>query len=97
MNGTIVPGSTKDEPVFMKLIRDEDGIKWGNMLVMLGLTVLSGYLASKSQRWGSSPDVATALKMRAALAGEKIGNEITRAGIALSIASSRAYDRARPV
>lgn len=93
----IAPGSTKDVPVFMKMIKDEDGIKWGNMIIMLGLTVLSGYLASKSQRWGSSPDMATALKMRAAQAGEKIGGTITRAGVAVSIASSRAYDRARPV
>jgi hypothetical protein len=93
----IARGSTPETPVFMKMIRDEDGIKWGNIMIMLGVTVLSGYLASRSQRWGSSPDLQTAVRMRAAQAGEKLGVQITRAGVALSIASSRAYDRARPV
>jgi hypothetical protein len=92
-----VPGTSKDAPVFMKLIRDDDGIKWGNMVIMLGLTIVSGYLAAKSQRWGSSPDLSTMVKMKVAQLGEQLGNEITKAGVALSIASSRAYDRARPV
>jgi len=91
------PGATPDQPVFMKMIRDDDGFKWGNIVVMLGVTVLSGYLASRSQRWGSSPDLQTAVRMRAARLGEELGGRITRAGVALSIASSRAYDRARPV
>jgi hypothetical protein len=92
-----VPGSTADRPVFMKMIRDEDGVKWGNIVVMLGVTVLSGYLASRSQRWGASPDLQTVIRMRAARLGEELGGRITRAGVALSIVSSRAYDRARPV
>jgi hypothetical protein len=39
----------------MQLVRTGDGqIAWGRILVMLGLTVVSGYLASKSQRAGAS-------------------------------------------
>lgn len=97
MTDTSAPGSTPEQPVFMKMIRDEAGIKWGNIVVMLGVTVLSGYLASRSQRWGASPDLQTVVRMRAALLGEELGGRITRAGVALSIVSSRAYDRARPV
>jgi hypothetical protein len=92
------PGSSKDQPFFMRLVYDEDdAIKWGNVLVMLGLTVLSGYLAARSQRAGSMPDTAAMIRMRIARAGEQLGGQITRAGVALSIASCRAYDRERPV
>jgi hypothetical protein len=39
----------------MRLVRDDDGKpKLGNILIMLALTVASGYLASKSQRAGAS-------------------------------------------
>lgn len=39
----------------MQLVRTDAGkVRWGSILLMLGLTVLSGYLASKSQRLGSS-------------------------------------------
>jgi hypothetical protein len=92
-----VTGGSKDNPIFMKLIRDDDGVKWGNIVVMLALTVVSGYLATKSQRAGSKIDFEREVKMRVAMFGEKLGNEITRAGVKLSLASSRAYDKARPV
>ena len=93
----ITPGGSKEAPIFMRLVRDDDGVKWVNVVIMLGLTILSGYLAAQSQRKGSSIDFNTQLKMRVAKAGEGLGNEITKLGIAISIASSRAYDRARPV
>lgn len=92
-----LPGASRETPVFMKLVRDDDGIKWANIVIMLGVTVLSGYLAAKSQRWGAKPDLTSLVKMRIAAAGEKLGNEITKIGVSLSIASARAYDKARPV
>ena len=88
---------TRDNPVWMKIIHDEDGIKWANLIVMLGLTALSGYLAARSQRAGANPDLGVELRLKVAAAGERLGNEITKLGVALSIASARAYDRARPV
>lgn len=91
------PGTSKEQPVFMRLIQDDDGVKWGNVLVMLGLTIASGYLAAKAQRAGAQPDAAAMLRMRIAQIGEKLGVKITEAGVALSMAASRAYDRERPV
>ena len=91
------PGTNADNPVFMRLIKDEDGIKWGNIVLALALTAASGYLASQSQRLGAKVDVNTIIKMRVAAAGERLGNEITKLGVSLSIVSARAYDRARPV
>jgi hypothetical protein len=39
----------------MQLVRTGTGeIAWGRIVLMLSLTVLSGYLASKSQRLGAS-------------------------------------------
>jgi hypothetical protein len=87
------PGTNADNPVFMRLIKDEEGIKWGNIVLGLVLTAASGYLASQSQKL----DVNTIIKMRVAAAGERLGNEITKLGVALSIVSARAYDRARPI
>lgn len=91
------PSGTRDNPVWMKIIHDEDGIKWANLIVMLGLTALSGYLAARAQRAGSNPDLGVELRLKIAAAGERLGNEITKVGVALSISSARAYDRARSV
>lgn len=93
-----VAGESAARPVYMKMVRDGDGeIRWGRILVMLAVTVLSGYLATKSQRAGGRIDFETELKMRAALAGQKTGSALCRAGCAISVASAKAYDRARPV
>jgi hypothetical protein len=56
----------------MKLVRDGDGqVQWGKIVVMLALTVVSGYLASQSQRAGARPDLVKQAKMRAYLTVEK--------------------------
>jgi hypothetical protein len=89
--------NSQENPIWMKLVRDEEGIKWGNVVIALLLTAASGYLASQSQRLGSKPDMQSLVRMRVFAFGERLGNEITKAGIAVSIASARAYDRARPV
>ena len=48
-------GSTPEQPLYMKIVLNDNGqISWTRIAVMLGLTVLSGYLASKSQRLGAS-------------------------------------------
>jgi hypothetical protein len=48
------PGSNPESPFYVRWVTDEDGgIRWGRIALMLALTVASGYLASKSQRWGS--------------------------------------------
>ena len=91
------PSGTRENPVWMRVIHDEDGIKWTNVIVMLGLTALSGYLTARAQRAGANPDLGAELKLRLAAAGERLGNEITKLGVAISIASARAYDRARSV
>lgn len=88
------PG-TQENPVWMRLIHDDEGVKWGNVVIMLGLTALSGYIAARSQRAGSNPDLGTEIRLRIAAAGEYLGNEITKLGVALSMTSARAYDRAR--
>lgn len=59
----------------MKLVRDGNGqVQWGRIAVMLALTVVSGYLATQSQRAGSNPDLIRQAKMRAYLAVEKIAH-----------------------
>jgi hypothetical protein len=42
----------------MRMVTGDDGsVKWGRIVLALALTVASGYLASKSQRWGSGEGV----------------------------------------
>ena len=55
---------TESNPIWMKLIRDEKVIKWGSLAVMLAFTVISGYLASQSQRIGGDADYTKTLRMR---------------------------------
>jgi hypothetical protein len=90
-------GTSQENPIWMRFVKDEEGIKWGNIILALALTAASGYLASQSQRLGSKPGVQTLLKMRIFNFGERLGNEITKVGVAVSIASARAYDRAKPI
>lgn len=48
-------GETPDRPVYMQLVRTSTGqVAWGRIILMLGLTVVSGYLAARSQRAGAS-------------------------------------------
>lgn len=58
-------GESRDNPVFMKFIRDEqDNVKWGNILLLTVLTIASGYLASRAQRLGANPDITIQAKMK---------------------------------
>lgn len=87
-------GSAADSPLWMKLVRDEDGPKWGNILVMLAVTVASGWLASKAQRAGSNPDsnpklLYSSYQIRAGRKIEQFGRDLQESGWAL-------YEQARP-
>jgi hypothetical protein len=58
-------GSTRDNPVYFRFLRDdENNLDIKKVLVMLALTILSGYLAVQSQRIGSSPDQLRSARMR---------------------------------
>lgn len=70
---TPVPGSTPDNPLFFKFLRDEDDqISLKKIVVMLALTALSGYLATQAQRAGSSPDQLKSARMRVHRAAETV-------------------------
>lgn len=59
------PGASPDNPLYFKFLRDgNDDLNWGKVAVALAVTVLSGYLATQSQRAGSGPDQLKAAKMR---------------------------------
>jgi hypothetical protein len=69
----------------MRLVVGDDGaIRWQRIVIMLAVTIASGYLASRSQRWG-----ATAVQIppraryyhalqRVALGQEKFWSEIQK-------------------
>lgn len=60
----------------MRLVRGDDGeLRWDRILLMLALTIVSGYLASSSQRLGSHPDQLRETRMRLHLAGEKLAGK----------------------
>lgn len=88
-------GSAADAPLFMRLVRDDDGVKWANILVMLAVTVVSGYLATKAQRAGSNPDSARELKMKVARAQITMGSKIVRLGQRVEETGWKAYEQAR--
>lgn len=73
---------TRDNPVYFKWFRDrDDKPDWSKILLAVGLTVLSGYLAAKSQRWGSSAvDPVTTLKLKVAQKKITLGNDLQRLG-----------------
>lgn len=50
-----VPANSAEHPFYVRWVTGDDGkVRWDRVLLALALTVASGYLASKSQRWGSS-------------------------------------------
>jgi hypothetical protein len=71
----------------MRLVTTEGKTDWRKILLMLAVTALSGYLATKSQRAGGAIDVERTLKMRAAHAGSTaawmVANRAQRAAAAL--------------
>ena len=95
MAETKAAGSAADAPLFMRLVRDDDGVKWANILVMLAVTVVSGYLATKAQRAGSNPDSAREVRMKVARAQITVGSKLVRFGQRVEDAGWQAYDQAR--
>jgi hypothetical protein len=92
------PGATRETPVYTKMLRDDkDQVDWGRVVVGLGLTVLTGYLAAKSQRWGSNADLGSLIKMKLASLGQDLGQDLCRIGCQLSRKCAKAYDNARPL
>jgi hypothetical protein len=59
-----VPGVTKEHPLYFKLMSEPIKMDWKKVAVMIVLTAISGYVATQSQRMGSSPDVIKTVKMR---------------------------------
>lgn len=87
---------TVDRPLFVKLVVDDDNKpRWGNILVMLGVTILSGWLASQSQRAGANPDATKQLRMKVARAEITIGHRLQRVGRSIEDAGWTAYESAR--
>lgn len=84
---------TPRKPVHIKQIRQS----WGEILMAIGLTVAVVWLQVKAQRLSADPDGIRTMTMWAANYGEKLGNQITRAGVKLSMASAKIYDEARYV
>jgi len=51
-------GESAERPVYVRWVTGDDGgIRWGRVALALALTVASGYLAARSQRWGSAQGV----------------------------------------
>lgn len=84
---------TETNPVVFKWFRDEDDRPdWGKILLMLGLTIASGYLAAKSQRWGSSSsNPVREIKMLAAQKQITIGSRLQRLGQSIEESGWRHY------
>jgi hypothetical protein len=91
-----VPGGDKDTPIFMKMVRADDGeIRWGRILVMLGLTILSGYLATASQRARAQPDMLRTARMRALRASRRACQAQADFWQVLATRSAQEYQKAR--
>lgn len=58
-------GTTPDHPLYFRVLRDDqDQLQWSKVVIALGLTVLSAYLAAQAQRGASGPDQLKSAKMR---------------------------------
>ena len=66
-----VPGVTKEHPLYFKLMSEPIKMDWKKVAVMIVLTAISGYVATQSQRMGSSPDVIRTAKMRGLMMASK--------------------------
>jgi hypothetical protein len=88
-------GETPGNPVYFKFVRDDnDQLDWTKILIMLGITVVSGYLAAKSQRWGAeeSNPVLT-VKMKLAQKRIGLGHKLQVVGRSIEEAGWEAYER----
>ena len=86
---------TRENPVYFRWFRDEDDKPdWGKIILMLGITVVSGYLAAKSQRWGSAADdPVRQVKMRVAQKQITLGARLQRVGRVVEEHGWSAYER----
>lgn len=89
-------GSSAEEPLFFKWVHNEDdSINWAKIILMLGLTVLTGYLSVQSQRAASSPDFNRTIRMGLAQKKITLGVKVQRIGMRLENAGWTAYEQLR--
>ncbi|HEY1622144.1 MAG TPA: hypothetical protein VGG25_31290 [Streptosporangiaceae bacterium] len=89
-------GSSADQPVYFKWVRDDDGeLQWGKILLRLGVTIAIAYLSVQAQRTASSPDLNRTLAMNLARRRITLGVKVQRAGQAIEDAGWTAYHNAR--
>lgn len=89
-------GATPDQPLYFRWVRDAGGqVNWGRIALMLGLTVLTGYLSVQTQRAASSPDFNQTLRMSLAQKKITLGVRVQRAGKRLEDAGWAAYEHVR--
>lgn len=96
MTEQAVPGATPKQPVYFKLVVDDAGeIRWGRVLIMLGLSLASAYLSVRVQRTASSPDLGRTVAMSVAKRRITAGRRLQAAGKAVEDAGWAAYESAR--
>lgn len=62
---TSAPANSPEHPFYVRWVTGDDGkVRWDRVVLALALTAVSGYLASRAQRWGSSASTVP-LKARA--------------------------------
>lgn len=91
-----MPQGTQEDPLFFQIIRTDDGdINWKRIGIALAVTVVTGYLASQSQRWGQNPDLVKSIKMRYHETVRAIADSQIRLWSKVSMKAETAYDIAR--
>lgn len=89
-------GTSRDTPLYFRWVQDDDGgIRWGRVLVALGLTVLTAWLSVQTQRSASSPDFARTIRMSIAQRKITAGVRLQRIGKTVEDAGWAAYETAR--
>lgn len=98
MTGTAPELGTRESPLYFKWVRDDNGdINWAKIAIMLAVTVLSGYLATRSQRWGSSSlDPVRTARLAVAKKEISLGHRLQKAGRALEEHGWETYSKASP-
>jgi hypothetical protein len=90
------PGTSKDSPLYMRLVTTDGQLDLGKIILMLAVTALSGFLAARSQRAGADPDVLRSVRMRAALASQRACQAQADFWQRAATSSAQAYQKARP-